>query len=86
MQDVFNKKFNLQKFKSQTESEKKTLLWIKGWKGLTDVVCKSGNVQKKVPYTTHVLTGKIVKIFLLQRRYWEEEKGGKEGNAANSHR
>ena len=58
---------------------------IKNGKVLTVVVSKSGNVQKKVPYTTYVLTGKIVKIFLLQRRYWEEKKGGTEGNSANSH-
>ena len=68
-----------EKFKPQRESEKKTLVWIKDGKGLTIVVCKSENVQKKVPYTPYLLTGKIAKIFLLQRRYWEEEKGGKEG-------
>ena len=80
MPDVFTKKFE------HTESEKKTLVWIQDGKGLTVAVCKSENVQKKVPYTTYLLTGKIAKVFLLQRRYWEEKKGGKEGNSANSHR
>ena len=34
-------------------------------KGLTVVVCISENVQKKVPYTTYLLTGKKAMIFLL---------------------
>ena len=53
---------------------------------MTDVVCKYENVQKKVPDTTYLLTGKIAKIFLPQRRYGEEKKGRKEGNSADSHR
>ena len=73
MQDVFTKKFERKKVR------RKHWYQIQDGKGLTVVVCKSENVQKKVPYTPYLLTGKIAKIFLLQRRYWEEEKGGKEG-------
>ena len=62
MQDVFTKKFeHTEKFKFQRERKKK----IKGRKRLTVVVCKSENVQKKVPHTTNQLTGKIAQIFQL---------------------
>ena len=62
MQDVFTKKFeHTEKIKFQRERKKK----IKGRKRLTVVVCKSENVQKKVPYTTYLLTGKKAMMFLL---------------------
>ena len=40
------------------------------------------SAQKKVPHTKYQLTGNIAKIFLLQGRYREKEKGGKEGNTS----
>ena len=78
MQDVFTKKFeHTEKFKFKRESEEKTLLYIKDWKGLPDVVCKSENVQKKVPYTTYLLTGKIAKIFLFKEDIERKKREGK---------
>ena len=44
-------------------------------KGLTVVVCKSENVQKKVPHTTYQLTGKIA---------WKEDIERKRGNEDKS--
>ena len=50
MQDVFTKKFeHTEKIKFKRERKKK----IKAGKRLTVVVCKSENVQKKVPPTTN---------------------------------
>ena len=44
---------------------------------MTVVVCKSENVQKKVPYTPYLLTGKIAKIFLFKE---DIESKKREGN------
>ena len=48
--------------------------------GCSHFNCK--NFQKKVPHTKNKLIGNIAKIFLLQGRYREKEKGGKEGNTS----
>ena len=50
--------------------------------GCSHFNCK--NFQKKVPHTKYQLTGNIAKIFLLQGRYREKEKGGKEGNTSQN--
>ena len=77
----------MKKFNPLREKEKKTQRvehdendTRKKAQGCSHFNCK--NFQKKVPHTKYQLTGNIAKIFLLQGRYREKEKGGKEGNTS----